>query len=81
MPASIASMETNSPIRIGSRVYIRNCVAGEPGCVVAFSRGKAVVEWYDLDLGRPTEHDPASLVLDESFRVMQLGLDFESQAA
>jgi hypothetical protein len=75
-------MDANSPIRLGSRVYLRNCVAGDPGCVIGFSKqGKACVEWYDLDIGRPTEHDLASLILDESFRVEQLGFCFDNQAA
>jgi len=69
-------------IQIGSRVYLRIAVAGDPGCVVGFDRkGKAIVEWYDLDLGRNTTHSLESLVLDEAFTVRQLGFDFEEQAA
>ena len=72
----------SASIQVGSRVYLANCVAGDPGCVVGFTkRGKAMVEWYDLPIGRPTEHDPASLLIDESFVVRQLGLAFEEQAA
>lgn len=55
-------------------------MAGDPGCVVGFtSRGKARVEWYDL--GISTEHALDTLVIDESFKVEQLGLAFESVAA
>ena len=75
-------MGADSQIVLGSRVYLKNCVAGDPGCVVGFTRsGKAQVEWYDLDIGRPTEHDLTSLLIDESFRVEQLGLNFEEIAA
>ena len=78
----MASMVQDYPIRVGSRVYMRICIAGEPGCVIGFSKhGKARVEWYDLDIGRPTEHDLESLILDESFRVCQLDILFDEQAA
>ncbi len=74
-------MESNVTIRLGSRVYLRNAIAGDPGCVTGFTRsGKALVEWYDLDIGRPTEHALSSLVIDEGFRVEQLGLEFERAA-
>ena len=57
-------------------------VAGDPGCVIGFDRtGKAMVEWYDLDLGRPTHHDLDMLILDEGFHVSQLGFDFDEIAA
>jgi hypothetical protein len=69
-------------IQLGSRVYLRNAVAGEPGCVIGFTRGgKARVDWVDLDLGRPTEHAVDTLVVDEAFKVTQLGLEFEQAAA
>jgi len=44
-------------------------------------RGKAQVEWVDLDIGRWTEHDPENLVIDEAFVVSQKVFDFEAQAA
>ena len=73
-------MERISPIRQGSRVYLLNCVAGDPGCVLGFTpRGKCVVQWFDL--GITTEHAPDTLVIDESFKVTQLGLDFGEIAA
>lgn len=75
-------MERISPIRIGSRVYLRNAIAGDPGCVMSFDHGKAVVEWADMpELGRHTRHALDSLVLDESFIVSQLDIAFEEQAA
>ena len=73
-------MESISPIRQGSRVYLRNAVAGDPGCVVGFTpRGKARVDW--VDIGIVTEHAVDTLILDESFKVTQLGLDFNQIAA
>lgn len=76
-------MDSTSPIRIGSRVYLRNAIAGEPGVVMGFERGgKALVDWTDLpEIGRWTSHVIDTLVVDESFRVTQLGLAFEEQAA
>ena len=80
--AHTVSMSAVSSIRLGSRVYLRLCIAGDPGCVVGFTRsGKAKVEWFDLDLGHTTEHDPSTLIVDEAFHVEQLGLDFEEIAA
>jgi hypothetical protein len=70
-----------SGIKIGSRVYLSIAVVGDPGCVVGFDRGRAVVEWYDLDLGRRTIHAPESLVIDEAFQGGQLGLAFGEEAA
>ena len=73
---------SDASIIVGSRVYLKIAIAGDPGCVIAFDRqGKAVVEWYDLDLGHPTHHDLDMLILDESFRVSQLGFDFDEVAA
>lgn len=71
-------------IKLGSRVYLRICIAGDPGCVVGFDRkGRVIVQWYDLDLGRNTTHDIDMLILDESFTVSQreFSFDFEAQAA
>ena len=72
----------SASIKVGSRVYIRIAVCGEPGCVMSFDKnGRALVEWVDLpELGRWTAHDPESLVVDEAFTVEQLGL-FEEIAA
>ena len=63
-------------LQLGSRVYLKNAVAGEPGVVCSFEHGKAVIEWPDmLEAGR-TKHDPESLVVDEAFKVEQLSLDY-----
>ncbi len=69
-------METNSPIRVGSRIYLANCIAGEPGVVTRFDgSGKAVVFWPDMpELARETTHNLESLILDEAFTVRQLDL-------
>ena len=42
-------------IQLGSRVYLKNAIAGEPGCVVGFDRrGYALVEWWEcLNLAAP----------------------------
>lgn len=73
--ASNLIVAQNFPIRVGSRVYLKVCVAGDPGCVVSFTpRGKAVVEWYDLS--HTSTHDPDALVLDEGFTSSQRSLDF-----
>ena len=73
-------MESN--IQLGSRVYLRNAICGEPGCVVRFTPyGKAIVSWPDLSEVGETKHDPSALVLDEAFTVRQLSLDYEDVAA
>ena len=70
----------DTTIRQGSRVYLKLCIAGDPGCVLGFtSRGKCIVEWFDL--GITTEHAIDTLVVDEEFTASQLGIDFESVAA
>ncbi len=62
-------------IQLGSRVYLRNAICGEPGCVCGFSRnGKAQVEWFDLPEMGVTEHSLDSLIVDDSFEVRQLDL-------
>jgi len=69
-------------IKVGSRVYMKLAICGFPGCVVGFDRkGYALVYWDDLDLGRNTAHAVDTLVLDEAFKVEQLGLAFEQEAA
>jgi hypothetical protein len=74
-------MAEQTKIRVGSRVYIKNCVAGEPGCVVSFARGKFGVEWPDMkEVGR-TYHAPDTLELDTGFHVAEIGLEFEEVAA
>ena len=71
----------SASIKIGTRVYLRYAVAGDPGCIVGFDRrGRAIVEWYDLDLGHSTTHDLDALVVDTAFTVRQLDL-FEEMAA
>jgi hypothetical protein len=70
-------------IQIGTRVYLANCVAGEPGCVVAFDRwGKAEVHWPDMpELGRNTHHRIETLVVDEAFKVQPLDFGWGERAA
>ena len=74
---------SGASIKLGSRVYLKTCIAGFPGCVVGWDRkGYALVYWDDLDLGRNTAHDPENLVVDEAFCVKQLDLfQFDEVAA
>lgn len=76
-------MAERDTIRVGSRVYLRNCVAGEPGCVVGFdSRGRAEVMWLDMpELGRTTFHAVDSLEVDTGFVVSQYGFESGEVAA
>ena len=74
-------MAVTNTIRVGSRVYLRNCVAGDPGCVIGFERGKAVVTWPDMPEQRDTRHSPDSLVIDTAFVVSQKQFDFGEMAA
>ena len=70
-------------IQLGSRTYLRDCVAGEPGIVVGFNRkGWAEIYWPDLhvEMGRHTFHSLDTLIVDEAFSVRQLDL-FEEIAA
>lgn len=65
-------------------MYLKLCVAGEPGCVVGFDRrGRALVDWsLDMpEIGRCTAHALDTLVVDEAFTVSQLDLDFNDIAA
>ena len=71
-------------IQIGERVYLKLCVAGEPGCVMGFDRdGRALIEWPDmLEIGRLTAHAVDTLIVDEAFTVRQFDLfDFDAVAA
>jgi len=69
-------------IQLGSRVYLRNAIAGEPGILVGFRPdGKAIIDWPDLWLGRYTTHSLDSLTVDESFIVRQLDLFESSEVA
>ena len=78
----IVAMTAERTIRVGSRVYLHNCVAGEPGCVVGFVRGKAKVLWPDLpEVGRHTFHAIDALELDAGFTVRQIGFDWDPVAA
>jgi hypothetical protein len=74
-------MDARINLGIGSRVYLANCIAGEPGYVAEFDRrGWAGIDWLDmLEAGR-TFHRVETLVLDTSFSVRQLDL-FEEIAA
>jgi len=78
-------MERISPNRLGVRVYLANCIAGEPGVIVGYDRsGKAQVHWPDLyeEMGKDTFHALDTLVRDESFVVSQLDLfDMDEVAA
>jgi hypothetical protein len=77
----VTIMTEQTTIRVGDRVYLRNCVAGEPGVVVCIVRGKFGVEWPDMsEVGR-TFHHAADLELDAGFHVHAPGLDFEEVAA
>ena len=60
----------------GSRVYLKNAVAGEPGVVHEIDRrGYASVEWVDVpEIGRWLRHHVDTLVVDEAFTVRQLDL-------
>ncbi len=78
---TVIAMTERSEIEIGSRVYLANCIAGEPGCVIGFERGRAVVTWPDMPEQRDTRHAPETLVVDEAFRVAQFHLDFGEVAA
>ena len=74
---------SGASIILGSRIYLRGCIAGEPGIVVGFNkRGWSEIYWPDLyaDMGRHTFHDPDTLIVDESFTVRQLDL-FDEIAA
>lgn len=71
----------STPTKIGDRVYLANAVAGEPGIVVSLERGKAKVEWPDMAEIGVTSHRIDTLVVDESYVVTQLGLDFKPIAA
>ena len=67
--------------QIGSKVYLRNCIAGDPGVVREISQGVAKVDWPDMpEVGR-TKHKLDSLIVDESFVLKDLAVDFEQTAA
>lgn len=71
-------------IQIGSRIYLRNAICGEPGCVMGFDRqGRALVDWSaDMpEINRLTAHSTEDLVIDEAFTVTQLDLSFDEEAA
>ncbi len=46
---------------VGDHVFLRGCRAGQPGTIIRFERGKAVVYWRDMD--HWSRHRPDSLVL------------------
>lgn len=55
-------------LQLGSKVYVREAVAGEPGVIVRLEDGAAIVEWADLPHGAHlTAHLVDELVPDESF--------------
>ena len=70
---TLRKMSASTTIRIGSRVYLKIAIAGDPGCITSFDkRGRAIVDWYDL--GISTRHYPDNLIVDEAFQVLQLDL-------
>lgn len=55
-------------LQLGSKVYVKEAVAGDPGVIVRMEDGAAIVEWADLAHGAHlTAHPVAELVPDESF--------------
>jgi hypothetical protein len=69
-------------IHLGSRVYLKLAIAGEPGIVCGFgSNGKVHVEWLDMLEVGVTAHSPDSLIVDETFSVRQLDLFEFAQVA
>ena len=75
-------MPGQDTIQIGSRVYLRNAIAGEPGCVRRIEGNYAHIEWIDIpEIGRLMKHRLDSLMVDELFHVEQLRLDFGELAA
>jgi hypothetical protein len=70
-------------IQNGARVYLRNCICGEPGMVSGFDRaGRALVFWPDMpEFHRWTAHSLDSLIVDETFTVRQLDLFQFAQVA
>lgn len=63
----------DAEIQVGRRVYLANCIAGEPGVVREIDRfGKASVEWPDMPEVGITHHKIDALVLDQSFHVEHL---------
>ena len=74
---------SGASIILGSRIYLRNAIAGEPGYVLALT-GKVGLksDWPDLhsEMGRHTFHALDTLIVDESFSVRQLDL-FDEIAA
>ncbi len=68
-------------LQIGSRVYLRNCIAGDPGVVREISRDWAKVEWPDMPEMGTTSHRLETLIGDEGFSTQQLAVEFEQSAA
>lgn len=55
-------------LQLGSKVYVREAVAGEPGVIVCLQSESALVEWSDLPSGAAVSvHPIGELVPDESF--------------
>lgn len=55
-------------LQIGSKVYIREAVGGEPGVIVHLQGESALVEWADMpDGAHISVHPVGELVPDESF--------------
>ena len=68
-------------LQIGSKVYLRNCIAGDPGIVREISQGVVKVEWPDMPEVGLTKHKLDSLIGDEGFSTQQLAVEFEQSAA
>lgn len=63
----LAQMAT-VPLQIGSKVFVREAVAGEPGVIVHLQGEYALVEWADMpDGAHVSVHLVDDLVPDESF--------------
>jgi len=60
-------------LQLGSKVYIANAVAGEPGVIRDLREGRATVEWAEP--AHFSRHAVEELVPDESFLSGWLGLD------
>lgn len=76
-------MEMLSTIRVGSRVYLKNAVAGMSGCVIAFREEQAIVFWpEDISCSeRSSTHPIDSLIVDETYNSEHMVLDFGEYAA
>jgi hypothetical protein len=74
-------VDASIKIGIGDRVYLKHCVAGEPGVVTKIHGNRAHVIWPDLpEITEPISHSMDNLVVDEGF-MARSHVDFETAAA